>query len=498
VDLGGVLPVTTPLFPTAPTGLTATVVSGSEVDLTWSDTAGDESGFVVYESNDGGSDWEQVGQVGPTTFSYSDTNVLDDTSYEFEIAAMNSAGNLSAFDVAAQPVTTPLNAPTGLAYDVSYTSEGASGYPDEIPVSPDYPLVSLTWNTDSAAAVTTNLQVSDYSNFSSYGAVPLPATQESFLLGSTASSGILPILSEAYPPEEQGGYVLYPGTYYVRLQSLDGAGSVSPWSSTFTITVPELPPELPASVEMEWTVGTSYNIYYNLYTGGDGDPAPTYESYLASGFPDWPDDSTQEFALTSQTTHGALSFVPPQGVRYTPEEGYTGEDRFTYIVIDPNTGAQSTPCTVEIEDYGDDSPEIASPIEFYGPEGNASQDPAVLTIPTDNLFYDEDSTGTLDDMDYNTSLIAAGQQVPVGFDDNKFAVISLGNYWIYPVQIEASDWASIRIFNSAGVYYSPSELSEGVTASQSNSDLYIEGVEANPDLQLTVTLDASFELLPSS
>ena len=42
-----------PTVPNAPTGLVATAVSSSQIDLTWTDNAGNETGFIVERSPNG-------------------------------------------------------------------------------------------------------------------------------------------------------------------------------------------------------------------------------------------------------------------------------------------------------------------------------------------------------------------------------------------------------------------------------------------------------------
>ena len=96
--IGGT-PDTTP--PSAPTGLTATAMSSSRVDLAWTAATDDVgvSGYEVYR------DGALLATVGPTT-SYSDTTVAALTTYEYKVKARDAAGNVSDFSNAAL-VTTP-------------------------------------------------------------------------------------------------------------------------------------------------------------------------------------------------------------------------------------------------------------------------------------------------------------------------------------------------------------------------------------------------------
>ena len=79
---------TAPTPPSAPTGLTATAVSESRIDLTWQ--ASPESGLVSYKIY---RDGVLVATVGGTTTSYSDTTGLTaSTAYTYRVSAVNAAG----------------------------------------------------------------------------------------------------------------------------------------------------------------------------------------------------------------------------------------------------------------------------------------------------------------------------------------------------------------------------------------------------------------------
>ena len=84
-----------PVIPTAPTGLTATAVSSNQVNLNWTDTANDETGFQIDRSTsaDFSQNLTSVTTTGTTT-SYTDTNVSPGTTYYYRVWASNN-GSLS-------------------------------------------------------------------------------------------------------------------------------------------------------------------------------------------------------------------------------------------------------------------------------------------------------------------------------------------------------------------------------------------------------------------
>src|SRR2546430_1094146 len=105
-------PDTTP--PTVPTGLTATAVSSSQINLSWtasSDNVG-VSGYRVYR---GGT---QIATTSATSFA--NTGLAPSTTYTYTIAAYDAAGNVSAQSSSAS-ATTPAP-PDTTAPTVSITS----------------------------------------------------------------------------------------------------------------------------------------------------------------------------------------------------------------------------------------------------------------------------------------------------------------------------------------------------------------------------------------
>lgn len=108
---------TTPT-PTAPSGLTASRVSESRIDLSWTDTTNDESGFRVERcAGNACSDFSQIADLGPNTTSFSDTAGLAvDTVYRYRVRAYKVAscnGGWSGPWSGESQATTTLTAPSG-------------------------------------------------------------------------------------------------------------------------------------------------------------------------------------------------------------------------------------------------------------------------------------------------------------------------------------------------------------------------------------------------
>ena len=79
--------------PAAPTGLTATGVSASGIDLAWTHAGSDEAGFRVERSAAGAGTWSVVATLAANAVAYSDTGLAAATSYDYRVAAFNGGGD---------------------------------------------------------------------------------------------------------------------------------------------------------------------------------------------------------------------------------------------------------------------------------------------------------------------------------------------------------------------------------------------------------------------
>jgi Concanavalin A-like lectin/glucanases superfamily len=94
-----------------PTSFNATL-DGADVDLTWTDTNSDETGYRIERSDDSGATWDAVTVTAGGATSYTNTSVPTDT-YIYRIRAEKSGGQ-SAWVTDTIVVSAPPNAPTGL------------------------------------------------------------------------------------------------------------------------------------------------------------------------------------------------------------------------------------------------------------------------------------------------------------------------------------------------------------------------------------------------
>ena len=95
--------------PAAPSGLTATAASSSQINLAWTDNSGNETNFVVARSTTTGGPYTDIATLGANVTSFSNTGLAANTTYHYVVRTTN-AGGASANSNQASATTLP-NAP---------------------------------------------------------------------------------------------------------------------------------------------------------------------------------------------------------------------------------------------------------------------------------------------------------------------------------------------------------------------------------------------------
>jgi chitodextrinase len=177
--------------PSVPTGLTASAVSPTQINLNWTastDNVG-VSGYKVYRNSV---------QIGTSTSpSYSDTGLSQGTTYTYTVAAVDAAGNTSAQSSSAA-ATTPVPPPDTIAPTIPANLVATAGVTQ----------VSLTWN-----AATDNVGVTAYHVFRNGALVGSPATT------SYQDAGLSPATGYSY-----------------TVSALDAAGNESAQTAAVNVT----------------------------------------------------------------------------------------------------------------------------------------------------------------------------------------------------------------------------------------------------------------------
>jgi chitodextrinase len=188
--------------PTAPSNLTATAGSSSQINLSWTastDNVG-VTGYKVEQCQGAGCTiFTQI--ATPTTTTFSATGLTASTAYSYRVRATDAAGNLSPYSNIASATTTdtqPPTAPTNLTATAGSSSQ-----------------INLSWT-----ASTDNVGVTGYKVEQCQGAgctiftqIATPTTTTFSATGLTASTA-----------------------YSYRVRATDAAGNLSPYSNIASAT----------------------------------------------------------------------------------------------------------------------------------------------------------------------------------------------------------------------------------------------------------------------
>ncbi|MFC1573511.1 fibronectin type III domain-containing protein, partial [Candidatus Eisenbacteria bacterium] len=126
LDRESVLQATSLDIPQPVTDLTATAVSSSQIDLSWTDASDNEDGFKIERGTSSTGPFTEIATVGAGATSYADTGLEPETPYWYQVAAYNADGTSSYVGPVAattQPEPKPPTAPTDLAATASSSSQ---------------------------------------------------------------------------------------------------------------------------------------------------------------------------------------------------------------------------------------------------------------------------------------------------------------------------------------------------------------------------------------
>jgi fibronectin type 3 domain-containing protein len=230
--------------PTAPTGLTATVVSATQIDLNWNASTDDfgVARYRIYRCQ--GSSCTNFSLVGTSTVtSFSDTGRAPGTTYRYRVRAVDGARNVSpssntvsATTLGGGSDTTAPSAPTGLAATAVSASQ-----------------VNLIWN-----AATDDVGVTGYRVFRCAGA---SCTNFAQVATATATSFNNTGLAAGT-------------TYRYRVSAFDAAGNVSQVSNTVSATTQTTgdatAPSVPTGLFATAASGTEITVVWNASTDNVG------------------------------------------------------------------------------------------------------------------------------------------------------------------------------------------------------------------------------------
>jgi hypothetical protein len=125
--------VAAPTVPAAPSGLTATAASSSQINLAWADNAGNEDGFKIERCQGAGcTTFSQIATVAANVTSYPNTGLAAAMSYTYRVRAYNAAGdsvysNSASATTSSGPTSTGYKSPAANAAQTSNAGDN-NGY----------------------------------------------------------------------------------------------------------------------------------------------------------------------------------------------------------------------------------------------------------------------------------------------------------------------------------------------------------------------------------
>jgi chitodextrinase len=248
--------------PSVPAGLSATAVSQSQINLSWSastDTGG--SGVAGYRIYRGSS---QVGTSATT--SYSDPSLAPWTSYTYRVAAYDVSGNVSAQSSPASATTLDTTAPS-----VPTNLNGSAA---------SVSLINLTWTASTDNVGVTGYRI--YRGGSQIGTSATTSYADGTVVGST--------------------------TYSYTVAAHDAAGNVSGQSAARNIATPDItPPSTPTGLSAAPASPSRISLAWNASTDTGGSGLAGYRVYR----------NGSHIGSTAATSYSDTGLAPSTAYSYT-------------------------------------------------------------------------------------------------------------------------------------------------------------------------------------
>src|SRR5439155_281225 len=221
----------------APSNLSATAVSTSQINLTWTDNSSNQDSVMIERSSDGLS-FAQLGTVGANGTSYPDTGLIPGTTYYYQVLAYHASSNSPYAYPASATTFAPPAAPLNLVATAASSSQ-----------------INLTWTDNSS-------------------------NEDGFkLYRSTDGVNFTYVKGLAANVTSCSDYDRSPGTTYYYQVLAYNAGGNSPYSNRASVTTPTLPAApsnlvatavSSSQINLTWIESSSNVHRVNLYRSTDG------------------------------------------------------------------------------------------------------------------------------------------------------------------------------------------------------------------------------------
>ncbi len=193
--------------PAIPTGLTSSVLSSSRIDLNWNDNSeSDLANYIIYRSTSPGFTPSSQNEIATTIVSqYTDTGLIQETTYYYKIVAVDSSDNLSNPSSEVSATTEKIIAELRAQYRCANTAPSTQDIRAQIQILNDGPLDVALTDVTVRYWFTSELSLSDLTYSCDYAAIGASGITTSF--GDAGESQYLEIgfTSSATVPTWLGG-----------------------------------------------------------------------------------------------------------------------------------------------------------------------------------------------------------------------------------------------------------------------------------------------------
>jgi titin len=218
-----------PVAPIVPGSLAISSATISSLQISWSDSSSNESGFRVYRSTNGGA-FTLLADLSAGVTSFSDTGLSASTTYTYKVAAWNEAGE-TATNAASGTTQTPViapNAPASVTFSNIYNSGLTINWSDQSSNESGYRVYRSTDGTNFSKVADLNANSTSYSDWGlNSGATYYYKIAAWNSAGEVTSAAAAQKTSVPAPAQPTWLTVAYPTTTKLELYWLDQSSNES-------------------------------------------------------------------------------------------------------------------------------------------------------------------------------------------------------------------------------------------------------------------------------
>ncbi len=273
--------------PATPVNLVAITASATQINLSWTDNATDETGYLIERSATSGMGFAQIAVLGPNVTTYSNTGLATDAQYYYRIRAVkgdtHSAYSNEATAMVGNPPIIMSNSTITTCEAVFLDPGGTGNYGANQNVTMVF--------TPATAGKKISITFSSFNTEYGYDYLSIydGATTSARLIGSYSGSSLPPIATATNAA----------GQLTFRFYS-DGVASYAGWQANVScVTMPNIPSALTASaasgtqINLSWTDNASDEAGFKIERSTAqsagfmqiGTVGPNIVSYSDAGLP---------------------------------------------------------------------------------------------------------------------------------------------------------------------------------------------------------------------